>query len=102
MALNGAKKGAKRAPAWQAVKSPLNLYRDDLREALGRSGKTLAAMRRAVNEHGAGGPPLLGPAPEGCQAPGDRSGASPGPAGVGFAEACIPGYSPAQPEANRS
>ena len=35
-------------------KSPLNLYRDDLREALGRSGKTLAAMRRAVNEHGAG------------------------------------------------
>ena len=35
-------------------KSPLNLYRDDLREALGRSGKTLAAKRRAVNERGAG------------------------------------------------
>ena len=35
-------------------KSPLNLYRNDLREALGRSGKTLAAKRRAVNEHGAG------------------------------------------------
>ena len=44
----------KRAPAWQTAKSPLNLYRDDLRDALGRSGKTLAAMRRAVNEHGAG------------------------------------------------
>ena len=40
--------------AWRSGKSPLNLYRDDLREALGRGGKTLAAMRRALNEHGAG------------------------------------------------
>ena len=40
--------------AWRPGKSHLNLYRDDLREALGRSGKTLAAMRRAANEHGAG------------------------------------------------
>lgn len=41
-------KRTKRAPAWQTAKSPLNLYRDDLRESLGRSGRTLAAMRRAV------------------------------------------------------
>ena len=39
---------------WLTEKSPLNLYRDDLREALGRSGRTLAAMRRACNEYGAG------------------------------------------------
>ena len=46
---------AKRAPpAWQTARSPLNLYREDLREALGRSGTTLRAMRRAVNEYGAG------------------------------------------------
>ena len=44
----------KRTSAWQTAKSPLDLYRDDLRESLGRSGKTLAAMRRAVDEHGAG------------------------------------------------
>ena len=54
MDLSMARKRTKRAPARQTAKSPLNLYRDDLREALGRSGKTLAAMRRAVNEHGAG------------------------------------------------
>ena len=49
------KKRAKQAPApWQTQKAPINLYRDDLREALGRSGKTLRAMRRAVNEFGAG------------------------------------------------
>ena len=40
--------------AWQPGKSPLNLYRDDLREALGRSGKTLTAMRHACNTYGAG------------------------------------------------
>ena len=46
---------AKRAPpAWQTARSPLNLYREDLREALGRSGKTLSSMRRAVDEYGAG------------------------------------------------
>ena len=46
---------AKRAPpAWQTARSPLNLYREDLREALGRGGTTLRAMRRAVNEYGAG------------------------------------------------
>ena len=39
---------------WRMEKSPLNLYRDDLREALGRSGRTLAAMRRACNTYGAG------------------------------------------------
>ncbi len=39
---------------FQPGKSPLNLYRTDLREALGRGGKTLTAMRRACNEHGAG------------------------------------------------
>ena len=49
-----ARERTKRAQAWQMAKSPLNLYRDDLREALGKSGKTSAAMRRAVNEHGAG------------------------------------------------
>ncbi len=49
-----ARKRTKRAPAWQTAKSPLDLYRDDLRESVGRSGKTLAAMRRAVDEHGAG------------------------------------------------
>lgn len=32
-------------------KSPLNLYRDDLREALGRSGKTLAAKRRIAEKN---------------------------------------------------
>ena len=40
--------------AWQPGKSALNLYRTDLREALGRSGKTLAAMRCACNTYGAG------------------------------------------------
>ena len=40
--------------AWRPGKEPINLYRDGLREALGRSGKTLAAMCRALNEHGAG------------------------------------------------
>ena len=39
---------------WPPGKSQLNVYCDDLRHALGRSGKTLAAMRRALNEHGAG------------------------------------------------
>ena len=40
--------------AWQPGKSPLNLYRDDLREALGRGESTLVAMRRACNTYGAG------------------------------------------------
>ena len=40
--------------SWQTQKSPLNVYREGLRDALGRSGKTLRAMRRAVNEYGAG------------------------------------------------
>ena len=37
-----------------AARSPLDIYRNDLREALGRSGKTLAAMRRALDDYGAG------------------------------------------------
>ena len=50
-----AAKRSKQSPGgWRPGKEPLNLYRDDLREALGRGGKTLAAMRRALNEHGAG------------------------------------------------
>ena len=50
-----AAKRSKPSPGgWRPGKEPINLYRDDLREALGRSGKTLAAMRRALNEHGAG------------------------------------------------
>ena len=40
--------------AWRPGKTPLNLYRDDLREAIGRGGQTLAAMRRACNEYGDG------------------------------------------------
>ena len=40
--------------SWQTQKSPLNVYREGLRDALGRSGKTLRAMCRAVNEYGAG------------------------------------------------
>ena len=46
------KKRSKQA-SWQTQKAPIDLYREDLREALGKSGKTLRAMRRAVNEHGA-------------------------------------------------
>ena len=42
------------APAWQQSKAPQNLYADQLRDALGRGGKPLAAMRRAINAHGAG------------------------------------------------
>ena len=50
-----AAKRSKQSPGErQPGKEPLNLYRDDLREALGRGGKALAAMRRALNEHGAG------------------------------------------------
>ena len=50
-----AAKRSKRSPGgWRPGKEPINLYRDDLREALGRSGKTLATMRRALDEHGAG------------------------------------------------
>ena len=40
--------------AWQTPKTLLALYREDLPGALGRSGKTLSAMRRAVDERGAG------------------------------------------------
>lgn len=36
------------------LQQALGIYRDSLREALGRSGKTLAAMRRALDEYGAG------------------------------------------------
>ena len=34
---------------WAPSPSPLTVYRDGLRGALGRGGKTLAAMRRALN-----------------------------------------------------
>ena len=40
--------------AWRSDQSPLDLYRDDLRKALGRGGNTLVAMRRAADEYGAG------------------------------------------------
>ena len=50
-----AAKRSKQPPGgWRPGKEPINLYRDDLRDALGRSGKTLASMRRALNEYGAG------------------------------------------------
>ena len=39
---------------WATPPSPLTVYRDGLRDALGGGGKTLAAMRRALNIHGAG------------------------------------------------
>lgn len=44
----------KQAPAWRQPKAPQNLYADQLRKALGRGGKPLKAMRRAINAHGAG------------------------------------------------
>ena len=41
-----AAKRSKQSPGgWRPGKEAINLYRDDLREALGRSGKTLATMR---------------------------------------------------------
>ena len=40
--------------AWQPGKSSINLYRGDLRKALGRGGRALTAMRRACNAYGAG------------------------------------------------
>ena len=46
-------KKARRGTSWATPSAPLTVYRDGLREALGRSGKTLAAMRRALNAHGA-------------------------------------------------
>ena len=50
-----AAKRSKPSPGgWRPGKEPINLYRDDLREALGRCGKALAAMRPVLNEHGAG------------------------------------------------
>ena len=49
-----AKRSKPSSGGWRPGREPIDLYRDDLREALGRSGKTLAAMRRALNEHGAG------------------------------------------------
>ena len=45
---------ARKRRAWQTPKTLLALYRENLPEALGRSGKTLSAMRRAVDERGAG------------------------------------------------
>ena len=45
---------ARERRARQTPKTLLALYREDLPEALGRSGQTLSAMRRAVDERGAG------------------------------------------------
>ena len=55
-AKRAAKKAARKeaGAAWATQPTPLNLYRSSLREALGRGGRTLAAMRRACNAHGAG------------------------------------------------
>ena len=39
---------------WQHQKAPQQLYADQIREALGRGGKPLTAMRRAIEAHGAG------------------------------------------------
>ena len=49
-----AKRSTRTPGGWRPDMEPINLYRDDLREALGRDGKTLAAMRRALKKHGAG------------------------------------------------
>ena len=40
--------------AWRSGRSPLSLYRGEFREAIGRSGKTLAAIQRALDDYGAG------------------------------------------------
>ena len=45
---------SRKRAAWRTPKALLALYREDLPVALGRSGKTLSAMRRAIDEHGAG------------------------------------------------
>ena len=44
----------KKGPARPRPKQLAELYRDDLREALGRGGKRLSSMRRALELHGAG------------------------------------------------
>ena len=54
MAGKRAAKKARKAAAWATPPAPLTVYRDGLRDALGRSGKTLQAMRRALNTYGAG------------------------------------------------
>ncbi len=48
-----AKQAAKTANCATA-RTALTVYRNDLHEALGRSGRTLRAMHRALNDHGSG------------------------------------------------
>ena len=48
------KAGKATRSGWATPPSPLTVYRDGLRDALGRGGRTLAAMRRALNTYGAG------------------------------------------------
>ena len=54
MAGKRAAKEARKAASWATPPAPLTVYRDGLRDALGRGGKTLQAMRRALNTYGAG------------------------------------------------
>ena len=54
MAGKRAAKKARKAANWATPPAPLTVYRNDLREALGRSGRVLRAMRRALNEYGSG------------------------------------------------
>ena len=45
---------ASQGSTWATPPAPLTVYRDGLRGALGRSGKTLQAIRRALNIYGGG------------------------------------------------